>query len=85
MCLRVVVVVGRVAVGKAAGGFEQAVGIRSREEWYRHKMSEQGAAGGHIRSEGTGRWWQRGAGGGAGGLGGVDRTSSGGHRVEGGG
>ena len=28
----------RVAVGKAAGGFEQAVRIRSRKEWYRHKM-----------------------------------------------
>ena len=30
----------------------------------------------------AGRWWQRGAGGGARGLGGMDRTSSGGHKVE---
>ena len=36
--VRVVVMMRKVAVGKAAGGFEfeQAVGIRSREEWYRH-------------------------------------------------
>ena len=27
-----------VALGKEAGGFEQAVGIRSRKGWYTHKM-----------------------------------------------
>ena len=43
----------------------------------------QEAAGRHIRSEGGGRWWQRCAGGGTRGLGGMDRTSGGGHRVEG--
>ena len=31
----------RVAVGKAAGGVEQTVGLRSRKEWYRHKMSRK--------------------------------------------
>ena len=30
--VRVVVMMRRVAVGKATGGFEQAVGIRSRKE-----------------------------------------------------
>ena len=29
----------RVAVGKTAGGVEQAVGIRCRQEWHRHRMS----------------------------------------------
>ena len=35
-----------------------------------------------MRAEGVGRWRQGGAGGGARGLGGVNRTGSGGHRVE---
>jgi hypothetical protein len=35
---RVVVLMRRVAVGKTAGGVEQAVGIRCRQEWCRHKM-----------------------------------------------
>ena len=43
---------------------------------------EQGAAGGYNKTEGASRWWQRGAGGGAGGVGRMDRTSSSGHRVE---
>ena len=30
-----------VVVGKVAGGFEQAVGIRSRKEWFRHKVSRK--------------------------------------------
>ena len=29
----------RVTVGRLAGGFEQAVGIRCRQEWHIHKMS----------------------------------------------
>ena len=29
----------RVAVGRTAGGFDRAVGIKSRREWQRHKMS----------------------------------------------
>jgi hypothetical protein len=37
--VRVVVMMERVAVGRTAGGFEQALGIRSRREWQRHKMS----------------------------------------------
>ena len=40
--VRVVVMVKRVAVGRTAGGVDhndQAVGIRSRREWQRHKMS----------------------------------------------
>ena len=79
--VRVVVLMRRVAVGRTAGGVEQAVGIRCRQEWCKHKY-EQGAAGGYSRTEGASRWWQRGTGGGAGGLGRMDRTSSGGHRVE---
>ena len=31
----------RVAVGRTAGGFEHVVGIRSRQEWYRYKMSRK--------------------------------------------
>ena len=31
----------RVAVGRTAAGFDQAVGVRSRQEWYRHKMSRK--------------------------------------------
>ena len=36
--VRVVTMTRRVAVGKAVGGHGQAVGTRSREEWYRHKI-----------------------------------------------
>ena len=39
--VRVVVAMGRATVGKAAGGFEQAMGIRSRKEWLRHKVSRR--------------------------------------------
>ena len=39
--VRVKVVMKRVAVGRTAGGDEQAVGIRSMQEWHRHKMSRQ--------------------------------------------
>ena len=72
----------RVVVGKAAGTFEQAVGIRSRKKWFRHKMSRKQLVG--I----TGQKLQAGGGrkvlvpGGTGGLGGVDGTSSGGYKVE---
>ena len=37
--VRVVVMVKRVAFGRTAGGVDQAVGIKSRREWQRHKMS----------------------------------------------
>ena len=53
--VRVVVMMKRVAVGKAAGGFEQAVGIRSRKEWYRHKMSRKelvGISGQRVQADG---------------------------------
>ena len=43
----------------------------------------QETTGGHIKSEGGGRWRQRGAGGGARDLGGMDSTSGGGHKREG--
>ena len=39
--VRVVAIMRRVAVGRPAGGFGQAVGIRSRQEWYRYKMSRK--------------------------------------------
>ena len=37
----VVVLMRRVAVGTTAGGVEQAVGIRCRQEWRRYKMSRK--------------------------------------------
>ena len=39
--VRVVVMTRRVAVGRTTGGFEQAVEIRSKQEWYRYKMSRK--------------------------------------------
>ena len=39
--VRVVVMMKKVAVGRTAGGAEQAVGIRSRREWQRHKMGRR--------------------------------------------
>ena len=45
-------------------------------------QDEQGAAGRHHRTECTSRWWQGGGGGGARAVEGVDRTDSGGDRVE---
>ena len=55
--VRVVVMVKRVAVGKASRGFEHAVGIRSRKEWFRHKMTR--SSWWAYRSKGAGWWWQR--------------------------
>ena len=37
--VRVVVIMRRVAVGRTAGGFDLAVGVRSVRRWHRHKMS----------------------------------------------
>ena len=45
-------------------------------------QDEQEAANGHYRAECPSRWWQRGAGGGAGGVVGVDRTNNGGDNME---
>ena len=80
--VRVVVMVRRVAVDKEAGGFERAVGIRSRKEWYRHKMSRkqlqlvgmsgqrvQAGGGREVLVEGQEVW--------------VEWTGQVGHRVEG--
>ena len=37
----VVVLMRRIAVDRTAGGVEQAVGIRCRQEWCKHKMSRE--------------------------------------------
>ena len=53
--VRVMVMMKRVAVGRTAGGFEQAVGIRSRQEWFRHKMSRKqlvGITGQRVQADG---------------------------------
>ena len=60
-----VVIMGRVAVpvGRTAGGVDQAVGVRSRREWHRHKMSRKqrvDMSGQKVQADGT--WWQGGAG-----------------------
>ena len=53
--VRVVVMMKRVAVGRTAGGFEQAVGIRCRQEWHRYKMSRKqlvGITGQRVQADG---------------------------------
>ena len=53
--VRVVVLMRRVAVGRTAGGFEQAVGIRCRQEWCKHKMSREqlvGITGQRVQTDG---------------------------------
>ena len=53
--VRVKVVMKRVAVGRTAGGVEQAVGIRCRQEWHRHKMSREqlvGTTGQRVQADG---------------------------------
>ena len=53
--VRVVVLMKRVAIGRTAGGVEQAVGIRCRQEWHRHKMSREqlvGITGQRVRADG---------------------------------
>ena len=53
--VRVVVLMKRVAIGRTAGGVEQAVGIRCRQEWHRHKMSREqlvGITGQRVRRSG---------------------------------
>ena len=39
--VKVVVLMRRVAVGRTAGGVEQTVGIRCRQEWHRHRVSRE--------------------------------------------
>ena len=53
--VRVVVLMKRVAVGRTAGGVEQAVGIRCRQEWHRHRMSREqlvGITGQRVQADG---------------------------------
>ena len=53
--VRVVVLMKRVAIGRTAGGVEQAVGIRCRQEWHRHKMSRRqlvGTTGQRVQADG---------------------------------
>ena len=54
--VRVVVQMERVAVGRAAGGVGQAVGIRCRQEWHRHRMSRGqlvGTTGQRVQADGS--------------------------------
>ena len=54
--VKVVVQMKRVAVGRTPGGFEQAVGIRTRREWCRHSMSREkllGISGQMVQAEGV--------------------------------
>ena len=57
--VRVVVMMRRVAVGKSTGGYGQAVGSRSRKEWFRHnshKMSRKqlvGITGQKVQASGS--------------------------------
>ena len=37
----VLIIMERVAVGKTAGGVEQAVGFRCRQEWHRYRMNRE--------------------------------------------
>ena len=51
----VVVMMKRVAVGRTTGGFEQAVSIRSRQEWYRYEMNREqlvGITGQRVQADG---------------------------------
>ena len=51
----VMVLMKRVAIGRTAGGVEQAVGIRCRQEWHRHKLSREqlvGITGQRVRADG---------------------------------
>ena len=53
--VRVVVLMKRVAVGRTAGGVDQAVGTRCRQEWHKHKMSREqlvGTTGQRVRADG---------------------------------
>ena len=53
--VRVVVMMKRVAVGRTTGGVGQTVGIRSRREWQRHKMSRKqlvGITGQKVQTDG---------------------------------
>jgi hypothetical protein len=51
----VVVLMKRVAVGKTAGDIEQAIGIRCRQEWCKHRMNRKqlvGITGQRVQTDG---------------------------------
>ena len=53
--ISVVVLMRRVVVGRTAGGVEQAVGIRGRQEWCKHRMSRGqlvGITGQRVQADG---------------------------------
>jgi hypothetical protein len=53
--VRVVVQMKRVAVGRTAGGVEQAIRIRCRQEWHRHRMNRGqlvGITGQRVQADG---------------------------------
>ena len=53
--VRVVVLMKRVAIGRTAGGIEQAVGTRCRQEWHKHKMNRRqlvGTIGQRVQADG---------------------------------
>ena len=53
--VRVVVLLKRVAIGRTAGGVEQAVGVRGRQEWCKHRMSREqlvGITGQRVQADG---------------------------------
>ena len=53
--ISVVVLMKKVAAGRTAGGFEQAVGIRCRQVWCKHKMSREqlvGITGQRVQTDG---------------------------------
>ena len=53
--ISVVVLMKKVAVGKAAGEIEQATGIRCRQEWCRHRMNRKqlvGITGQRVQTDG---------------------------------
>ena len=71
--VRVVVQMRRVAVGRTAGAYIHAMGIRCRKEWVRVDTQPAGlGAGGDHRQTGTCRWTGGGTGGGTRGAGGMD-------------
>ena len=54
--VRVVVQMERVAVGRTAGGIEQAVGIRCRQGWHRHGVGRGqlvGITGQRVQADGS--------------------------------
>ena len=84
--VRVVVQMRRVAVGRSAGAYTQAVGIRSRKEWCKHTVSRRELVGITSRLvHANGQEEVLGAGVGRRGMGGVDWSGSGGDRLEEGG